>query len=275
MTSVRVGAWQMTSGDSWPENQRNILQALTQAQAAHMELLVLPENMAAFSPAAMQQVADQSQDVVAWLAQQAAIHNLYLLAGTLPLPYRPDGSLIMDGRYRSASLLFSNTGELVGRYDKRHLFDASVADAQGRYQESARFEPGQEALELIATPWGGLGVLTCYDLRFPEQARALVRAGAEMLVVPAAFTARTGEAHWQVLLRARAIENQCLVIAAGQSGWHDAQRQTWGHSQIIDAWGRVLSLREEEGPGLVYADWSLTEQAGLRQAMPCLQHRLD
>lgn len=274
MTTVRVGAWQMTSGDSWPTNQANILQGLAEAKAAHVKLLVLPENMAAFSPAAMQAVADQSDEVITWLSRQAAAHDLYLLAGTLPLSYRPDGSAITDGRFRSASLLFSSSGELVGRYDKRHLFDATVGDAQGRYQESARFEAGQN-IALLNTPWGGLGVLTCYDIRFPEQARAYARMGAKLLVVPAAFTAKTGQAHWQVLLQARAIENQCLVIGAGQSGWHNSQRHTWGRSQIIDAWGRVLSQREQEGPGLVFADWSLSEQDELRQTMPVLTHRLD
>ncbi|MDZ4297984.1 MAG: carbon-nitrogen hydrolase family protein [Moraxellaceae bacterium] len=274
MTSVRVGAWQMTSGDSWPTNQSNILQGLAEAKSAQVKLLVLPENMAAFSPIAMKSVASQSEEIITWLSQQAAVHGLYVLAGTLPLSYRPDGSSISDGRFRSASLLFSDRGELVGRYDKRHLFDANVGDAQGRYQESARFEPGQE-LALLDTPWGGLGVLTCYDIRFPEQARAYARMGAQLLAVPAAFTAKTGQAHWQTLLKARAIENQCLVIGAGQSGWHNAERQTWGHSQIIDAWGQVLAQRESEGPGLVYADWNLSAQDVLRQSMPVLHHRLD
>lgn len=274
MTSLRVGAWQMTSSDSWSANQANILQGLAEAKAAHVKLLVLPENMAAFSPTAMQTVAGISDDVIKWLSQQAAAHDLYLLAGTLPLSYRPDGSTITDGRFRSASLLFSDRGKLVGRYDKRHLFDATVGDTQGRYQESARFEPGHE-IALLNTPWGGMGVLTCYDLRFPEQARAYARMGAKLLVVPAAFTAKTGQAHWQVLLRARAIENQCLVIGAGQSGWHNPQRNTWGHSQIIDSWGQVLSQRDQEGQGLIFADWNLSEQDELRQAMPVLTHRLD
>jgi nitrilase len=264
----------MTSGDDWSENQASILQGLEQAKAAQVRLLVLPENMAAFSATAMQALAARSDEVIAWLSQQAAAHDMYLLAGTLPLSYRPDGSLITDGRFRSASLLFSNQGELLGRYDKRHLFDATVSDAQGRYLESSRFEPGQE-ITLLNTPWGGLGVLTCYDVRYPEQARAFARMGAKCLVVPAAFTAKTGQAHWQVLLRARAIENQCLVIGAGQSGWHNAERQTWGHSQIIDAWGNVLSQCEQQSPCLVYANWHLSEQEDLRQAMPVLQHRLD
>jgi nitrilase len=274
MSLVRVAAWQMTSTDLWTENKQSIMDGLAQAKAAQVSLLVFPENMAVFSAESMSEVANQAQDIISWLAQQAAVHNIYVLAGTLPMFTRPDGSVIRDGRFRSASLLFSNTGQLVARYDKRHLFDAAIGDKQGQYQESARFEPGDE-LVIMPTPWGKLGVLTCYDLRFPEQARALVSMGADLLVVPAAFTAKTGEAHWGVLLRARAIENQCLVIGAGQSGWHNAKRNTWGHSQIVDAWGRVLAERSAEGAGLIYADWSLKEQANIRQTMPCLRHRLD
>lgn len=271
---VRVAAWQMTSGDDWLINRQSMVRGLAAAAAAGVQLVVLPENAAVFGAAAALALARRHDEILAWLAAQARDHELYVLAGTLPAPDRPDGTAVPGGRVRSASYLLSPSGAVLGRYDKRHLFDAQIDDVRGSYQESLCFEPGDDC-QPLPTPWGGLGVLTCYDLRFPEQARALVAAGAALLVVPAAFTARTGEAHWQVLLRARAIENQCLVIGAGQVGWHDASRQTWGHSQIIDAWGQVLAERVEPTPGLVLADWSRQQQAALRAAMPCLAHRRD
>jgi nitrilase len=272
---MRIAALELCSTDDIAANQRVISDGLKAAQHQGVSLLVLPENCLVFSPDAAKLAAQQHAQWLAWFAQQARHFGVWVLAGTLPLPYRPDGSLIPDGRVRSASLLFSAEGELVGRYDKRHLFDAQVSDAQGAYRESARYEPGSD-IGLMPTPWGQLGVLTCYDLRFPEQARALRRAGADMLAVPSAFTAITGEAHWQVLLRARAIENQCLVIGAGQCGKHSASRSTWGHSQIIDAWGQVLTERDQDSlPALVVAEFDREQQQRWREQMPVEAHRRD
>ena len=269
-----VAAWQMVSSSDWPENQASLARGFAKASAAGVKLLVLPENAAVFGAGAQLTLAANGDAMMAWLSAQAAEHQLTLVAGTLPLAYRPDGTAVSDGRVRSAALVWGPSGELLGRYDKRHLFDVDVADAQGRYQESATYEPGDQ-VAVIDTPLGKLGILTCYDLRFPEQARELRRQGAEILVVPAVFTAVTGAAHWQVLLRARAIENQCWVIGAGQGGQHSPQRQTWGHSQIVDAWGAVLAEQHEDGEGLVMATFDRTEQDSLRQRMPVQQHRLD
>lgn len=269
-----IAAWQMVSSSDWSENQASLRRGFAQAAEAGVKLLVLPENAAIFGASEQQRLAARTDAIMAWFSAQAAAHRLTLVAGTLPLPFRPDGTPVPGQRVRSAALVWGPSGELIGRYDKRHLFDVEVVDAQGRYQESATFEPGDE-VAIMETGIGKLGILTCYDLRFPEQARALRRQGAEILVVPAAFTAVTGEAHWQVLLRARAIENQCLVIGAGQGGQHGPQRQTWGHSQIIDAWGTVLAEQETAGEGLVVAAFDRAEQSRLRQRMPVEQHRLD
>lgn len=274
MMQTRVAAWQMVSGSDWLENQASLARGIAQAAKAGVQLLVLPENAAIFGAYAQLAEAEHIQAIIHWLSAQARKHQLAIVAGTLPLKQRPDGSAVSGGRVRSATLIIGRDGALLGRYDKRHLFDVEVSDAQGRYQESATFEPGDD-LPLIQTSIGRVGVLTCYDLRFPEQARHLRRLGADILVVPAAFTAVTGEAHWQVLLRARAIENQCLVIAAAQGGQHSAQRQTWGHSQIINAWGEVLAERQESGEGLVWANFDAAEQAALRQRMPVELHRRD
>lgn len=274
MPTLVVAALQLCSSHHWPDNQRTLAGLIQQASAAGVRLLVLPENFAAFGVDSTRAIAAQAPAIISWLSQQARDAKLYLVAGTLPSLQRPDGTDVPAGRVRSTTWVFSDQGEIVGRYDKRHLFDVDVGDAQGRYQESLTFEPGSD-LSVVATPWGGLGVLTCYDLRFPEQARALRQMGAELLVVPAAFTALTGAAHWHVLLRARAIENQCLVIGAGQGGVHSPTRETWGHSQIIDAWGRVLVEREPAGAGLVQALWDRDEQASIRARMPTQSHRLD
>lgn len=272
---MRIAALELCSSDDIAANQQAIADGLAMARAANVNLVVLPENCLVFSADACVLATTHHNQWLSWCAEQARGHQLWLLVGTVPLPYRPDGTAVPDGRVRSASLLFNARGELVGRYDKRHLFDAQVGDAQGVYCESARFEPGTEAA-LMPTPWGKLGVLTCYDLRFPEQARALRRAGADFLAVPAAFTATTGQAHWQVLLRARAIENQCLVVGAGQGGQHTPMRRTWGHSQIIDAWGSVLAERSDPTQSvLVVADFDAAQQRLWRQQMPVEAHRLD
>ncbi|MGX9079570.1 nitrilase-related carbon-nitrogen hydrolase, partial [Klebsiella pneumoniae] len=142
----------------------------------------------------------------------------------------------------ACSLLIDDQGERVARYDKLHLFDVDVADNRGRYRESDDFAHGQRVV-VADTPVGRLGLTVCYDLRFPELFAALREAGAELISVPAAFTAVTGEAHWEPLLRARAIENQCYVAAANQGGTHETGRQTWGHSMVIDPWGRVLACQ--------------------------------
>lgn len=270
--TLAVAAIQLCSSNDWIANVRVIAAQLRLAAAAGARLAVLPENMAAFGSDAVPTLTPHVAKLREWLAAQARACGLWLVAGTLPVPTRPDGTPVPAGRVRSVTWVFSDQGEIVGRHDKCHLFDVEVADAQGSYRESATFEPG-DGPSLVPTPWGGLGVLTCYDLRFPEQARLLRQAGAELLVVPAAFTALTGEAHWQVLLRARAIETQCLVIGAGQGGHHSAQRETWGHSQVIDAWGRVLAERSEPGVGVVLADWDQDEQAALRRRMPLQAHQ--
>lgn len=274
MTGIRVAAWQACSQDLWEHNRPALAEAMADAADNGVQLLVLPENVAAFGPGAALKVAAQTPEIVDWLAAQAQRHGLVLVAGTLPAPLRPDGSPVPNGRVRSATWVFAADGSVLGRYDKRHLFDVDVADSQGRYLESLTYEPG-DALDVIATPFGAIGVLTCYDLRFPLQAARLRDLGADLLVVPAAFTAVTGEAHWQVLLRARAIENQCLVIGAGQGGRHSPTRVTWGHSQIVDAWGQVLAERSESGPGLVTACWDRQQQQRWRLQMPVHAHRRD
>ena len=153
----------------------------------------------------------------------------------------------------------------MARYDKSHLFDVDVSDGVGAYRESDHICPGREP-QVVDSPWGTLGLSVCYDLRFPEHYRELVDAGAEILMVPSAFTYATGRAHWEVLLRARAIETQCFVIAANQGGWHDEKRRTYGHSTIIHPWGQVLA-QKDEGEGVVVADIDMAELRECRRRM--------
>jgi nitrilase len=197
---------------------------------------------------------------------------LWLVGGSVPCLYRPDNTVVDDNRVRASCFVYDNRGELAARYDKIHLFDVEVADSQAVYRESATFEPGTDIV-VVDAGFARIGLSICYDIRFPELYQALRAQGADIMVVPAAFTAVTGAAHWQVLLRARAIENQCLVIGAGQSGQHSSSRRTWGHSQIVDAWGQVQAICEQDGEGLAIAEYDLSGQQRIRQQMPILSHR--
>ncbi|HQV79330.1 MAG TPA: carbon-nitrogen hydrolase family protein [Agitococcus sp.] len=269
--SVTVAAIQMNSLDNLQDNLQQAEALLIQAANSGAKLAVLPENFAVFAAGRQIHTAQQMPLIQAWLAQQSIKNKLWLVAGSIPCLYRPDGQSVLQDKVRACCLVYNPQGELAGRYDKIHLFDALLADQQAQYQESATFEAGDEIV-VINTPFANIGLSICYDIRFPALYQALRDKGADIIVVPAAFTALTGAAHWQVLLRARAIENQCMMIGAGQSGWHSASRQTWGHSQIIDAWGKVLA-EQEQGVGVVLAQYVKAELQQVRQQMPVLRHR--
>jgi len=258
--SESVAVVQCCSGADVAENKVQLAGLVADAAQKGAKVILLPEMCLSMDAAQYRQIAD-SADHIGWFADLAREHNIWLLAGAVPQPC-PDG----DSRVRSALLVFNAQGEQVARYDKIHLFDVDVEDQQGSYRESERFAPGQD-LVVVDTPAGKIGLSICFDLRFPEQFQALTARGAEVLVVPAAFTHRTGEAHWEVLLRARAIETQCYLLAANQCGWHDDKRRTWGHSMIIDPWGRILAGCEDEpAVALAMLDHSVTER--LRAQMP-------
>ncbi|TBV14544.1 carbon-nitrogen hydrolase family protein [Stutzerimonas kirkiae] len=244
---------------------------LAQAAANGAGLAVLPENFAAMGhsdmPALARAEALGQGPILPWLKRTARDLRLWIVAGTLPLP--PDGQ--PQGKPNACSLLIDEHGEQVARYDKLHLFDVDVQDERGRYRESDDYAPGHE-LVLADTPFGRLGMTVCYDLRFPELYTALRLAGAELISAPAAFTALTGAAHWQMLIRARAIETQCYVLAAAQGGEHPGGRMTYGHAAIIDPWGRVLH-ELEQGPGVLLARRDSAGQGNIRQRMPVTGHR--
>ena len=267
-----IAAIQMVSGPGVAENLAAAADLLAQAAAQGAQLAVLPENFALMGQRESDKLAVREREgegpIQDFLAAQAARHRLWLVGGTMPLQGASD-----ERRVRAACLLFDDQGQRVARYDKVHLFDVHVVDSAEQYAESATIAPGDCSV-VADTPLGRLGLAVCYDLRFPEQFRALVDQGMEILALPAAFTATTGLAHWETLLRARAIENQCYVIASAQGGKHANGRETYGDSLIIDPWGVVLS-RLPQGPGVVLAEFNRERLENVRQQFPVLQHRVQ
>lgn len=262
---------QMVSQDDVLANLAAAHRLLEQAAAGGARLAVLPENFAAMGRRDLATLgraeAEGSGPILPWLRQTARDLQLWIVAGTIPLP--PDGQ--PSAKAHACSLLIDAQGQRVARYDKLHLFDVDVADARGRYRESDDYAFGNRVV-VADTPVGRLGLTVCYDLRFPELYSLLREAGAELISAPAAFTAVTGAAHWQVLLRARAIETQCYVLAAGQGGSHPGGRETFGHSAIIDPWGRPLA-EQPSGEAVLLATPDAAEQAQIRQRMPVASHR--
>ena len=268
---MNLAVIQMVSQDDVQTNLRLARRMLERAAQGGARLVVLPENFAAMGRRDLAAIGRAEAlgegPILPWLKRAARDLSLWIVAGTLPLP--PDDDA--DGKPHACSLLIDDQGERVARYDKLHLFDVEVADNRGRYRESDDFAHGQRVV-VADTPVGRLGLSVCYDLRFPELFTALREAGAELISVPAAFTAVTGAAHWQVLTRARAIETQCYVLAAGQGGEHPGQRMTFGHSAITDPWGKVV-VEQDQGDGALLAARDAAEQANIRQRMPVQQHR--
>ncbi|WP_226502874.1 MULTISPECIES: carbon-nitrogen hydrolase family protein [Pseudomonas] len=259
---------------SQPDVATNLAQAralLEQAAERGARLAVLPENFAAMgrkdAAAIGRAEAKGEGPILPWLKQTARDLTLWIVAGTIPLPPADEP----DAKVRACSLLVDDQGEIVARYDKLHLFDVDVADARGRYRESDDYAHGQQVV-VVDTPVGRLGLSVCYDLRFPELYTALREAGAELITAPSAFTAVTGAAHWDILIRARAIESQCYMLAAAQGGIHPGPRETYGHAAIIDPWGRVLT-QQDSGEAVLLADRDSNEQASIRARMPVSSHR--
>ncbi len=270
----RVAAIQMVSTGDIHSNLNEARRLLAEAAADGVSVAVLPENFAIMSSAQMLDYGrlESGEDgpIHAFLREQAKSLGIWIVGGSLPMASRPDGSGL-EGRVRSSCLVFDDQGQEVARYDKLHLFDAMVNDDHGQYRESDTFEPGDQVVT-VDTPAGKLGLAICYDLRFPELFRALREQGADWVCLPSAFTWQTGSAHWHPLIRARAIENQVWVVAAGQGGYNSPRRRTWGHSLICDPWGQVV--REiAEGPGWVAADLDAGQLADLRRSMPVWEHR--
>lgn len=268
---MNLAVIQMVSQDDVQTNLRLARRMLERAAQGGARLAVLPENFAAMGRRDLVAIGRAEAlgegPILPWLKQAARDLSLWIVAGTLPLP--PDDDA--EGKPRACSLLIDEQGERAARYDKLHLFDVDVSDNRGRYRESDDFAHGERVV-VADTPVGRLGLTVCYDLRFPELYSALRQAGAELISAPSAFTGVTGAAHWQVLIRARAIETQCYLLAAGQGGEHPGPRQTFGHSAIVDPWGVVLA-EQDQGETVLLASRDAAEQTAIRQRMPVQQHR--
>ena len=262
---------QMVSQSDVLANLARARHLLQEAADGGAQLAVLPENFAAMGRrdiAAIGRAEAMGEGpILPWLKQTARALNLWIVAGTLPLP--PEGQ--PEAKVNACSLLISADGEQAARYDKLHLFDVDVSDSRGRYRESDDYAHGERVV-VADTPVGKLGLTVCYDLRFPELYSELRSAGAELITAPSAFTAVTGAAHWDILIRARAIETQCYVLAAAQGGVHPGPRETYGHAAIIDPWGRVLA-EQAQGEGVLLAERDSVEQADIRARMPVVSHR--
>jgi predicted amidohydrolase len=273
--AAMIAAIQMNSGDDVGANLDAAERLLREAAAGGARLAVLPENFAFMGKHDRDKLAHGEADgrgpIQDRLAQLARALDLWIVAGTLPI--RAEGEGADSNRVFAACCVYDSDGARVARYDKIHLFDIDVPGGGGeRYRESASIAPGRLHPVVVDTPAGRVGLSVCYDVRFPELYRALSQAGAEILVVPAAFTVKTGEAHWDLLLRARAVENLCYVVAPGQCGTHPSGRATYGHSLIVEPWGGVVAVRDA-APGVVLAPRDAQRQAELRRDFPALSHR--
>ena len=262
---------QMNSQNDIEANFSVIESLMMESKAQGASLIVFPENFVCFAAGKQRETAERFDEFQTRLQDLAHQYQLWIVAGTLPCPYRPDGSVIQDGRVRTVSLCISPE-KTEARYDKIHLFDVQVGDAVGGYQESKFFEPGDEIV-LAKTPFGSIGLMVCYDLRFPELSLSLRNRGANILTAPAAFTYTTGEMHWQLLLQARAMDSQCQVLGAAQQGWHGEKRQTWGHTAATNSRGQILEIVNQEGAQLITVPFDLEEQLKVRESMPLMQHR--
>jgi nitrilase len=264
-----VAAIQMTSSHIVADNLSAAGVLLREAKDAGAEIACLPENFAfiGLRDTDKQQIAETDGDgpAQAFLRNTARELKLWILGGTINLR---DGA---GGRVTNSSLLFDADGKRVARYDKIHLFDVTIPGRHDQYRESDTIVPGRRVV-LADTPVGRLGLSVCYDMRFPELYRDLVAQGAEWLAMPAAFTVPTGSAHWEPILRARAIENLCYVVAPAQSGTHTSGRETYGDTLIVDYWGKILS-RLERGAGVITAQFDLAKQADTRARFPALENR--
>jgi len=266
---MRAAIFQMTSGIDPAANGAAIVNMIGRARAEGADMLFTPE-MAGYldrdrTRAASTLCSEAEDPVLAQVREAAAKHGLWVHLGSLPLKNERT-----DGRWANRSFMIDADGAIRARYDKIHLFDVDLATGES-WRESSVYGPGEQVVA-VDTPWARMGLSVCYDMRFPDLYRALTNAAATVLLMPAAFTVPTGQAHWHILLRARAIEAGCFVIAAAQTGRHEDGRETFGHSLIVDPWGEiVLDMGTEAGLALAEIDLSRVEE--VRGRVPAIANR--
>lgn len=266
---AKLAAVQITTGPNIEENLTAIEQQVIRAAKAGANIIALPEVFACYD--SQKYLAIGAQEVSSkgrlrsQMASWAKDYGVYLIGGTIPV-LEPTTRKVYPRCY-----FYSDEGKELGYYDKLHLFDVDIDDAQGRYRESDMFLSGDE-IKIFPTRYGNVGLTICYDLRFPYLFEKLRKAGADIISVVAAFTEKTGRAHWSTLLQARAIEQQCYILASNQWGQHDEKRRTFGHSMVVSPWGEVLD-QLEEGAGIACAEMDLAEVERIRREMPLINHQ--
>ncbi len=270
MKAMKIAAVQMISAPHWDLNAKTAAHWVGQAAAAGAQLVLLPEYFCVLGQQDTDKLAlaeaPGDGPIQRFLSDLARQHGLWLVGGTLPIRYSPSQAL-------NRCCVFAPSGQQATHYDKVHLF--AYDNGRERYDEGNTLQAGSQPVAFEAqagTERFRVGLSVCYDLRFPELYRALMSPPCDLLCVPAAFTYTTGEKHWELLLRARAVENQCYVLASAQGGKHANGRRTWGHSMVIDPWGAVLDVLPE-GEGFVIADTTAERLAQVRRQLPALQHR--
>lgn len=266
---TKVAAIQMCSSHVVDDNLNMAANLISEAAHQGAQLILLPENFAFMGLNEKDKLAEREVfgdgKIQAFLSQQALRHQVWMIGGTIPIASNE------ENRVRAASLVFNDKGECVARYDKIHLFDVVISDNE-KYRESDTIQPGDKIVT-VETPFGKLGMAVCYDVRFPELFRVMFNEGANMMLLPSAFTVRTGMAHWEVLTRSRAIENFSYVIGAGQGGMHTNGRKTYGHSIIVEPWGNIAAIKNDTDSGVIYATIDLAKMQEIRRSIPVAQHQ--
>lgn len=267
--SKTIAVIQMTSVSDVNTNLIEAEKLIENAIAKKSNCVVLPENFALISPDASDIIKNResfgSGPIQDFLSRTAKKYKIWIIGGTIPLTDTAN-----QNKAYSACLVYNDQGEVIARYNKIHLFDVLIRGCE-EHHESYTISPGHEII-VVNTPFGKLGLAICYDVRFPELFRAMQVAGAEIIILPAAFTVPTGSAHWDALIRARAIENQVYIFAAAQCGTHNPYRNTYGHSMIVDPWGKIIAELGAE-PGIANAEIDLNYLYELRNDFPVLRHR--
>lgn len=265
----KVAVIQLNSSSRVDENLKQSETLIAKASENGAQLVVLPEMFAIMGKTEKDKVdaSEKYSDgpIQSWLAAVSKKYNIWIVSGTIPIKTNNPNKI------RAACIIFDSNGNVAGRYDKIHLFDASLSNGEV-YRESDTTEAGDKIV-VIDTPFGKLGVAVCYDLRFPNLFEQLHHRGAEIIAVPAAFTAKTGESHWHLLTRARSIDTFSYILASNQVGTHANQRQTFGHSLIVDPWGHILTESTVNTPDILYADIDLSRIHHIRNSIPTQLHK--
>lgn len=266
---TKIAAVQMCSSHIVDENLLTASRLIKEASVNHAKLIVLPEMFAIMGLSSHDKVKVKEPfgngKIQSFLSDQAKNNKIWIVGGTIPIECEN------ENKVKAASLLFNDKGECVTRYDKIHLFDVTISKNEV-YKESETTDPGNELI-VQETPFGKLGLSVCYDIRFPELFRCLFNKGAEIIVIPSAFTVKTGGAHWELLARTRAVENFCYTIGACQGGTHTSGRKTYGNSIIVSPWGDTISKMDNTNEGIIYATIDLEKVYEARKSIPIIDHQ--